>query len=261
MKKWAYLGMFSIVLIVLAYFLWVFSDSVELRIEERDALLEIKSQLEVEAKRASNERVLSASAKIERTTRLEDLEELSKKVALLPKNEREAIYRFFNAKLFEANFRRAELYLARAGNLLRADENHPSGSEYIERAKSIYDKMEKLMELGVSEQLNDPQGNARINYLKGIYHFRQLIFIKDPKKEMAKVEELLGQSAKYLFMVFRYIPRDWDTDVAIEILQKKAEEIGADGKSPAKTRLDLLPSNNQNQGPNFAIGGLEEGKN
>ena len=142
------------------------------------------------------------------------------------------------------------------------DENHPTGLEYIERAKNVYDKLGKLMESGISGQSNDFEGNARTYYLEGLYYFRQLIFVEDPKKEMAKVEELVGQSAKNLFMVFKYLPKDWDTEVAIEVLQKKAESIGAgDNSTQAKTRLDLLPSNNRNQGPMFAIEGLEEGRN
>lgn len=259
MRKWAFLAMVSI---ILANFLWFFINRIESKIEERNIILKVRNSLLEEANRVSNKRVLSALAKLQRINRLEDLEEFSKEVALLAKNEREAVSPVLRVKLFEANFRRAELYLLRAGNLLRADENHPKGSEYVERAKSIYDKMEKLMELGVSEQLNDTQGNARINYLKGVYFFRQLIFIKEPKKEMAKVEELVGQSAKHFSMVFGYTPKDRDTEVAIEILQKKAKDMGAGGgESSAKTRLELLPSNGKNQGPTFAIEGLEEGRN
>lgn len=258
MRKWAFLAIASI---ILANFLWFFINHIESKIEERNIIIKVRNRMEAEANRVSNEQVLSASAKLQKISRLEDLEEFGKEAALLSKNEREAIGPSFRAKLFEANFRRAELYLLRAGDLLRADENHPTGNEYIERAKKIYEKMERLMESGVTEQPKDLEGNARINYLKGVYYFRQLIFIKEPKSEMAKIEELVGQSAKHLSMVFGYIPKDRDTEVAIEILQKKAKDMGAGGDSSAKTRLELLPSNNQNHGPTFAIEGLEEGRN
>src|SRR3989344_6618946 len=259
MKKWVFLALSSL---ILGNFLWHFVDRIESRIEEREDILKVRNQIEKEVNRVSNEQVLSASAKLQKISRLEDLEEFSKGLALLSKNEREAISPMLRVKLFEANFYRGELYLSRAGNLLRVDENHPTGLEYIERAKNVYDKLGKLMESGISGQPNDFEGNARTYYLEGLYYFRQLIFVEDPKKEMAKVEELVGQSAKNLFMVFKYLPKDWDTEVAIEVLQKKAESIGAgDNSTQAKTRLDLLPSNNRNQGPMFAIEGLEEGRN
>lgn len=258
MRKWA---VFCTIYIVLASFLWFFSDRIETRIGERNVLLEIRSRLEKEANRASSEQVSNTLTKLQKTSILEDLEEFDKRLSLLPKSEREAVGPILRAKLFEANFRRAELYLLRAGNLLRADENHPAGNEYIKRAEGIYGKIDKLLESGVPEDPNEPQENARINYLKGIYYFRRLIFIKEPKKELAKVEELIGQSAKHLSMVFKYVPKDRNTEVAIEILQKKAKDMGAGEGSPAKTRLGLLPSNDKNQGPMFAIEGLEEGKN
>jgi len=251
-KRLSYL---AIAFFILANSLWFFVDRIETRIEERENVLKVRSRLEGEANRVSNEHVLNVSAELQKISRLEDLEKFSQKAGLLSKNEREAISPILRAKLFEANFRRAELYLSRAGNLLRVDENHPTGNQYIERAKNIYDKMEKLAESGIPEQIGE------YYYLKGVYYYRQLIFIKDPKKEMAKVEELIGQSAKNLFMVFKYLPKDWDTEVAIEVLQKKAEFMGAGGDTLAKIRLDLLPSNDKNKGPLFAIGGLEEGRN
>ena len=120
--------------------------------------------------------------------------------------------------------------------------------------------MEKIAEARIPEYPNDSRGNARLNYLKGVYYFRLLIFIKDPKAEADRVEELIGQSAKHLSAVFAYIPRDRDTEVAIEILQKKAKSMSDGSGSPGKTRLELLPSD-KNQGPMFMIEGTDKGRN
>lgn len=258
MRKWLHV---SLAIFLLASSLWFLTSRVETRIGERDVALNARNLLEIKAYRTSKVQFSNALSRLQKISRLENLEDFEKKTALLSKGEREAVASLLRTKLFEANFRRADLYLSRAGDLLREDENHPTGSEYIERAKSIYEKMEKLLELGIPEQPGSSLGNARINYLKGVYYFRQLIFIKDPKNEMTRVDEIVGQSAKHLSMVFAHLPKDRDTEVAIEILQKKAKDMGAGEGSPAKTRLDLLPSNDKNRGPMFAIEGMEEGKN
>ena len=143
---------------------------------------------------------------------------------------------------------------------MRSDENHPTGKEYLERARKIYEKMDKLLEQGTSERQNVPNADARINYLKGVYYYRSLLFIKDPKAEAARVEELVGQSAKHLSAVFKYIPRDRDTEVALEILQKKAKSMGVGALSGAKLLLELLPSRGSKRGPGFSIEGGAEGK-
>lgn len=258
MKKWLVLGL---ILASLSALLFGFFYHVNTRSEARNAVVRERSRLEEEAKKASFERVETALTKLERVTGLEGLEEFALKVmANLFKNERTVLGPLFRVKLFEAYFWRGELLLLRAGDLLRKDENHPMGKEYIERAKKIYEKMDKLIDEGVPSRSKDPEENARLNYLKGVYYFRSLIFIKDPKAERARIEELVGLSAKHLSAVFQYKPRDRDTEVAIEILQKKATEMGAGQGGQAKFQLQLLPSSGPNQGPTFSIEGMEEGR-
>ncbi|MBI2446366.1 MAG: hypothetical protein HYV51_00910 [Parcubacteria group bacterium] len=255
MKK---LTVSGLIFIAIAIFLWGFSDHVKTRVAKRDSVLEARARLEEKAKEDSTKRVYSALEKLLKINNLEELEKFVKDTEFLAKGEREAIDPVLRAKLFEANFRRAELYLTRAGDLLRADKDHPAGHKYIERAQNLYAKMEKLMEAGIPERLDDARVNARLNYLKGVYYFRLLIFIKNPKEEAARVEELIGQSAKHFSAVFAYLPRDRDSEVAIEILQKKAKDMNANSGAPAKTRLELLPSD---KGPTFMIEGIDKGRN
>lgn len=265
MKKWLAGGL--IFLIVSAGWLGV-SGYLKFKTEERRAVIERRTQLEEKARQASMVKVETALAKLDKIGRLEleKLEEFAAKyLAGFSKGEREALLPVLRAKLFEANFRRAELYLMRAGDLLRVDNNHPTGKEYIERAWKLYAAMEKLMEQGIPERTGDTEGNARANYLKGVYFFglAKLTFIraKDPKEEAARLEELIGLSAKHLSTVFQYKPRDRDTEVALEILQKKAQSMGAGGNDDsAKLKLELLPSRGSNRGPTFAIEGFEEGR-
>lgn len=236
-----------------------FSHHVKTRLDERSTVVETRTRLEAETRIVSIKHVESVSTKLEKLTRLEDLEEFaSKELGSMSKGERTLVGPIFRAKLFEAYFRRAEILLGRAGDLLRKDENHPTGKEYVERARKIYEKMDKLIDEGVPARSNDREENARLNYMKGVYYFRSLIFIKNAKAEASRVEELVGLSAKHLSTVFQYIPRDRNTEVAIEILQKKAQEMNAGGDgSPGKLRLELLPSQGSNQGPTFSIEGSE----
>ncbi len=255
----------SLVLLAVSAAAWGFSNYLKMRLAERNAVIETRTRLESEAKRASAERVDSVLTKLARMTRLEELEKFAETDAKrLSKGEYQALSPILRTKLFEASFRRAELLLGRAGDLLRSDNNHPSGKEYMEQAQKIYTKMDQLLEEGVSERFGDSQdsrANARLNYLKGVYFHHSLFFVKDPKAEAARVEELVGLSAKYFSAVFKYAPKDRDTEVALELLQKHAEKMGAgNGDSQAKLKLELLPSGKSSPGPTFAIEGLEEGR-
>ncbi len=255
MKKLAIWGLTAL---ALAGLLGLFSGHFRTRLSERENVLQERGRLTEEAKIISEKRVESASQKLATVSRLEGLEKFSEELTSLPKAEREALAPILRAKLFEANFLRAEALLESAGGLLRSDENHPTGKEYLEQARKIYEKMAKLLEQGIAEK-DDPAARARLNYLKGVFYFRSLIFVKDPKAEASRVEELVGQSAQHLSEVFKYFPRDRDTEVALEILQKKAEKMGAGKPSDAKLQLELLPSRGSRKGPGFAIEGDQEG--
>ncbi|MDO8561033.1 MAG: hypothetical protein Q7R91_02360 [bacterium] len=258
MKKWVTLGL---VLFFIALALVGFSRYVRVRLDERRAVAETRARLETEAKLVSTDRVENIMTKLEKLRRLEDMEEFAvKNIASLPQGERTVVGPAFRVKLFGAYFRRGELLLGRAGDLLRKDENHPTGKEYIERARKIYEKMDKLIDEGVSAHSKDAEENARLNYLKGVYYFRSLVFITDAKAEAPRVEELVGLSAKHLSAVFQYKPKDRDTEVALEILQKKAQQMGAGGDGSGKMQLELLPSQGNNQGPTFSIEGSEGGR-
>lgn len=251
----------GVVLTFLASGLISFSYFTQARLDERRAVQETRARLEAEAKLISAKLVEDVSTKLGNLTRLEDLEEFAANtIAHLSKGERAAVGVVLRAKLFEAYFRRAELLLGRAGDLLRKDENHPTGKEYIERARKIYEKVDKLIDEGVPARSSDVEENARLNYMKGVYYYRSLVFIKDAKAEAPRVEELVGLSAKHLSAVFQYKPKDYNTEVALEVLQKKASEMGAGGDGSGKMRLELLPSRGTNQSPTFAIEGLEEGR-
>ncbi|MDO8591147.1 MAG: hypothetical protein Q7R65_04200 [bacterium] len=252
----------SFILLAVSVVAWGFSNYLKTRLTERNAVIETRTRLEAEAKKASAERVDSVLAKLSRITRLEELEKFAETDAKrLSKGEYQALSPVLRTKLFEANFRRAELLLGRAGDLLRSDNNHPSAKEYLERAQKIYEKMDQLLEEGVPERLGDSRANARLNYLKGVYFYRSLFFVKDPKAEAARVSELVGLSAKYLSTVFTSIPKEINAEYALEILQKKAQDMGAaNSDSQAKLKLELLPSSKSSPGPTFAIEGFEEGR-
>lgn len=259
MKKWFVAGS---ILLAASAAMWGFSNYLKTRLDERNAVIETRARLEAEAKKISAERTLSALEKLAGITRLEELEKFAETDAKrLSKGEYQALSPLLRTKLFEANFRRAELLLGRAGDLLRSDNNHPSGKEYLERAQKIYAKMDKLLEQGIPEQSGDDKANTRLNYMKGVYFHRSLFFVKDPKAEAARVDELVHLAKRYYSAVFQYTPKDRDTEVALELLQKQAKEMGAgNSDSQAKLKLELLPSRKSSPGPTFAIEGIEEGR-
>lgn len=258
MKKFFVAGLFFAAFIAA----WKFSNYLEARFTERNTVAETRSRLEAEAKKASTVRIKTFSSKLAGIKGLEELEKLFEIDAKrLSKGEYQEFSPVLRAKLFEANFHRAELLLGRAGNLLRLDNNHPVGKEYLDRAKKIYEKMDKLIEQGIPERPGEKEANARLNYMKGVYFYRLLIFVKDPKAEAGRIEELAGLSAKHLSLVFASVPREINAEYALEILQKKTKEIGAaGGDSQARLKLELLPSGKSGSGPTFAIEGLEEGR-
>ena len=243
-----------------AALLGLFSSHIQTRLSEREKVLEERSRLTEEARVASKKRLENASERLAKIFRLEDLEKFNQGLYSFSKEEYEKIAPVLRAKLFEANFLYAEGLLESAGDFLRADENHPIGKEYIERARKIYEKMDKLLKQGISERHNAPVANARINYLKGVYYYRSLLFVKDPKAEASRVEELVGQSVNHLATVFATIPKEINAEYALEILQKKAESMGVDKPSDAKLKLELLPSRGSRKGPGFAIKGGTEGR-
>ena len=254
----------SLAALAAAALLGLFSSHIQTRLSEREKVLEERSRLTEEARISSEKHLENASEKLAKIFRLEDLEKFNKGLSSLSKEEYEALAPVLRAKLFEANFLYAEGLLESAGGLLRADENHPTGREYLERARKIYEKIDKLLKQGIPERPSNHDGNARLSYLKGVYYYNSMVIIaltsKDIKAEMARLEELIGLSAKHFSSVFQYKPRDRDTEVALEILQKKAESMGAAQSSGAKLQLELLPSRGSKRGPGFAIEGGTEGR-
>ena len=164
-----------------------------------------------------------------------------------------------NGKLFEARFWAAEYFLVGAGRLLQYDVNHPAAKKYLDRARELYEKNEQIANT-LQEERGNTEWNAHLNYLKGVYYFRSLLFVKDPAKEQSKVEELVSQSAGHLAKVFAWLPKDNGAEVALEVLQKKAKEIlsASNSNEYLRLQLKLLPS--REVSPDFAIGGGKEGK-
>lgn len=198
-------------------------------------------------------------SKIQRAEALSEWQRiLAEDVRRLSGEEKQKAEFLVKSKIFEAYFWQAERLLGNARTLLIHDEHHPTAAQYLKRAKEIYKKMDDFAPALV-EQPQDRLWSARINYLKGKYYFRSLIFVEDPKNEKAKVLDLVTRSATRLSKVFEFLPKDYHTSLAIEVLQKQAKNMLSpqSGNDKTKLRLELLPEPQKEISPQFGIGGTE----
>lgn len=177
----------------------------------------------------------------------------------LPEGERQRIRAIIKSKLFEMLFWRAETLLARARGLLEQDQNNIMAGAYIEEARKIYERAKEFMP-DLNETPGDSLWNARLYYLKGAYYARSLAFIKI-QEEKSKAEDALAQSITNFDKALFFAPKDHDTQVAIEVLQKIAKNISSSSGTSdnKKLELQLLPGKDKEIGP-FQIGPRQEGK-
>jgi len=143
-------------------------------------------------------------------------------------------------KLLEARAQRRDELLWTARQLLMVNENDTVAHTYLEEAEKLHNKnTEALSSLYVYE--NECIWSSAVFYRKGIENFRSLVFLK--KEEKSKARNLIDQAIRNFGKVFECYPKDRKTEVAIEVLYKRAKEMGADFGSLGEkaTRLQLLP--------------------
>lgn len=198
--------------------------------------------------------------RLSRMHTLEEWEELAKiDISALSNIEQRGVDLIIKSKLSEMLFWRAETLLARARGLLEQDENNTMADAYIGEARAIYGRVKKFIP-DIGEIQGDSLWNARLHYLKGAYYARSLAFIKNIREEKSKAEDAVASAVANLDKVFLYAPKDWDTQVAIEVLQKKAKDVSSSSAAgDKKLELQLFPGKDKEVGP-FQIGPREEGK-
>lgn len=248
------------VLVFLAVFSWWVSREVSYGISERERLAK-EAKLEQEKKAVQSQDILNEiQQKMVRARSPNDWKQLlADDFPRLGASEQKKIGRVIRAKTFEANFWRAEVLLSRVRGFLEQDKNHPVGRKYREDAKKIYQENEKLLE-GLTDNVPDASlKKAYLHYLLGVFYYRSLFFI-DPQKEGMKAKDLVERSITNLAKVFEYIPKDRDTEVALELLQKNAQSIlSAAQAGDERAQLRLLPKSGQILSP-FAMGDREKGR-
>lgn len=143
-------------------------------------------------------------------------------------------------KRFEARSLERDNLLFFAGQLLSVNQNDPLAKEYLEQARKLHEfNIKHLSEL--RERNEDCVWNARLWYRKGIEYYRSLIFIS--KKERSRANDLIDQSIRNFEKIFSCYPKDRKTEVAIELLYKRAKESKSDSREKEGDRmLRLLPS-------------------
>lgn len=251
-RRWALI--FGVLSVILGAASWFAADYFHKRENERVNLIKARERLSVEA----YQRQVPVSDKIwnkirEARTVGEWQALLRDEVKLLYGEERKEAERFIKAKIFEGYFWEAEQLLANAKSFLSEDINHPTAQLYLKRAKEIYGAMERLAP-DLAEKPGDVNWNKRINYLKGKFYFRSLFFVEKPVEEQAKILDLITHSANFLSRTLEFAPKDNDTEIALEVLQKTTKAMSlAGGGDQTKLRLELLPAPSQEIRPQFGI--------
>lgn len=257
MKKW----LLVLLCVTTAFGFWWVSTYFFSINREREHIVQEHAQLIIKNLQNAHDIGRDIRTRIQKAHTREEWEELLRiDVSGLGEMEQQDIQVIVRSKLFEVLFWEAETLLARARGLWEQDQNNSVAGAYFEEARKIYERVKEFMpDLGDIE--GDPVRNARLHYLRGVYYFRSLVFIKNKQEERLKVENAVAQSVASLDKVFLFLPKDHDTQVAIEILQKKAKEALASGSGDGdiKLRLQLLPGKDKEIGP-FEIGPREEGR-
>lgn len=257
MKKW----LMVILCVKMAFGLWWISGYFFSINNERERIVQEHTRLRVENVEKAKSLSFDVRRRIQGVRTREAWEDLlAMNISSLGEMEQQGIQVIVRSKLFEVLFWQAETLLARARGLLEQDQNNSIAGIYIEEARRIYERIKEFMpELGEIE--GDTLWNTRLHYLKGAYYARSLYFIKNKQEEKSKVEDAVAQSVASLDKALLYAPKDRDTQVAIEVLQKKAKEASALGSADGgmKLQLQLLPGKDKEIGP-FQVGPREEGR-
>lgn len=191
---------------------------------------------------------------------LEDWQHMAEiNLSSIAPSDRNAIEMVIKGGVFKALFWQGETLLARARGLLEQDENHPAAAEYLARARAVYDDLTARVS-GLEELPDAADWNFRVQYLKGVFFFRKIAFADTQKESKQEISDLVAQSLAHLDKALGFARRDYDTQVAIEALQKKAASmLGQWGSMTTKMRLELLPSKDREVGA-FQMGPREEGR-
>mgnify|MGYP001587255385 CR=1 FL=1 len=227
--------------------LWLWRD-VGLKLEMREG---VKSRNDLESARSLAFREETARLFDELMSGVGEKEEWDSAIKVaknLSEKDKTRFAVLAKGKLFEAMFNEAETLLFKARLILDGDKQSSVGRRYLAEARVIYQKMSEL--IGELKDVgDDPEWNANINYLLGLYCFRSIFFAKENE-----VGALVARSANHFAAVFRHRPKHRDAEVALEILQQTFKGQGND--SGDNNKLKLLPQTD----PGFIISGRGRGR-
>ncbi|MBI2048376.1 MAG: hypothetical protein HYT30_00395 [Parcubacteria group bacterium] len=230
--------------------------------ERQTALEEYQSAPALKA-RAEEKRAAELQKEMRAAFSLSQWDALYKEIAALSSETSEKKKSFLDvagAKVFEARAIERDNLLFFSGRLAKANENDPLARAYFNSAKKLHE--ENMRVLGsILEIPGNCAWNTRLWYRQGMEYYRSLIFV--PANEVAKSVDLIDQAIGKFEKVFTCIPKDRDTEVAIELLykrMKKAKEDQGKGKQEAsiKEKLELMPQ--EEVGPGNEGSDRQEGR-
>lgn len=189
-----------------------------------------------------------------------DWEALQKELSAISVEDQKTARIVIASKIFEYYFWKVERLLVRSRALMEQDEYHPVAKEYLKEAQKIYGRLAGFVS-GLGELPGNQEFNFRLYYLKGAFYYRSIVIFLDLDKDKTKVEDFVAKALENWVKALEIRRKDWDTQVAIEVLQKKVKgALSSSGENQAKLRLQLMPSRDKEISGPFSIGGRKQGR-
>ncbi len=172
-----------------------------------------------------------------------DDEEIKK----LPADFREKARLMKGLKEAVSNFEEAEDFLARAGELARANSGekiNPLMKNYYDRSMDSYRKSKEIIDR-LEEIEGDSDYNHCLYYTKGEIYYRILQFVAKNEEKMEIFNQIVVSFKKALLVK----PRDIDTEINVEILRmNRGQMLSGTSVSTGQMLKQLPPSTSSGRG-------------
>lgn len=179
--------------------------------------------------------------KLETADTLAQLEELKKTVSRLEAGDRKNLEMILDLRIAEQYYLLAEEKIWRArqmvGLLDKTDYfTHPFVNKYIDEGFDYYRKAKELID-ALTEIEGDSDYNFRFYYARGNIYYRVLLFLASQDE----APEIFNQTALAWEAALRFKEKDVSTEINLELLNKKRQELGGLGDRSRGDRLQMLP--------------------
>lgn len=139
------------------------------------------------------------------------------------------------AKLAESYMQQMEKKIASAQQFFAYDQNHPQAKKYMSDALAWATKAEDVVAL-LPETFDDRIFTAQWLYRLALFAIEKTAFVTE---DAVKISDLLELARSKLRKVLTYLPKDRNVQTALELLERKQEEIESSGSSGGSNRQQV----------------------